>query len=360
MTKLSEIKILKLDGTPRELGCKRGEELKAVIWEQLERFKYFMPMILSPGLSPDAMIEKFMRETKHVAAAEKWTPHLLEEVRGIGEGAGIGFENAFMLSCTEEMWRHDQLGSAGSAQCSSMGCAKDGDTPALMGQNLDTIIHAKNTEVVLHITEPDGRQKFVVTEAGSLGLMGLSNAPLGILVNTIFLNGCFDGLPICFIARGMLDQLTLDDAVAFLKSIKIGASLNYVIGDAERVVDYETSAKGAVQFVPYEGAKRVYHTNHPMASNDFIPGYPTITEESIGRANYLKYRLDDPKKPIALDNIKGILRSHLGPICHHGEKGPMNFTTWVSVVYSLTENPELHVAAGNPCENEYQVFTFDQ
>ncbi|MBW1750924.1 MAG: hypothetical protein JRJ37_09555 [Deltaproteobacteria bacterium] len=66
---------------------------------------------------------------------------------------------------------------------------------------------------------------------------------------------------------------------------------NYVIGDAKKVVDYETSAKGAVQFVPYKGAQRVYHTNHPVVSDDFIPGYPTIAQESINRVNCLKYQI---------------------------------------------------------------------
>ena len=359
MTHSSNIKYLKLEGTPRERGQARGEELKAMIWEHLERYKYFIPSFLSPGLPPDAKIENFIKDTKHVAAAEKWTPHLLEEVRGIGEGSGIGFNNAFMLSATEEMWRWDESAGA-SAQCTSLGCGPDGDTPALMGQNLDTIIHAKNTEVLLHIEEPDGRQKFVVTEAGHLGVMGLSNAPLGILVNTVFLNSTPDGLPVPFVAMGMLDQPTVDDAVSFLKSVKVGASLNYMIGDAKKVVDYETSAKGAVQFEPCKGAKRVYHTNHPLASDDFIPGYPTIAQESIKRLSYLKYRLDDPEKPIAIDNIKGILRSHLGPICHHSEGGVMSIaTTWVSLVYSMGENPELHVTAGNPCDNKYQVFSFD-
>ncbi len=93
---------------------------------------------------------------------------------------------------------------------------------------------------------------------------------------------------------------------------------------------------------------------------DFIPGYPTIVQESINRLSYLKYRLDDPEKPIAIDNIKGILRSHLGPICHHSEMGVMSVaTTWVSLVYSMGENPELHVTAGNPCDNKYQIFSFD-
>jgi len=358
VTEQSKIKILALEGSPRERGRQRGTALKSLIWERLERLKYGA-IVSSLGMDPDALIERFMRETAHVAAAEKWTPHLLEEVRGIGEGAGIGFEPAFLLSSTDEMLRYAQSLQGQQTQCTSLGCWRAGDTPALLGQNLDTSMHSRNTEVLLHITEPDGRQQLVVATAGSLGAMGLSDAPLGVCVNTINLKSARDGLPLQFIVRGMLDQPTLDDAVAFLKSVKVGAAQNYMIGDAERVADYEASANQVVQFVPYQGARRVYHSNHHLANNDIIPGYPTISQNSIDRINYLKFRLDDPAKPVTLENIKGILRSHLGPICYHGEHGPNGINTWVSVVYVLAKRPELHIAVGNPCETDYQKFTFE-
>ncbi len=358
MTRLSHVKMLALEGSPRERGRKRGAALKSLIWEHLERLKY-SALLASPGADPNALLDRFMQETGHVAAAEKWTPHLLDEVRGIGEGAGIGFEQAFLLSSLDEIMRYAQSLQGLQTQCTSLGCWRDGDTPALLGQNLDTTIHSRNAEVVLHITEPDGRQKFVVTMVGSLGAMGLSDAPLGVCVNTINLKSARDGLPLQFIVRGMLDQPSLDDAVAFLKSVKVGAAQNYMIGDAERVVDYEASANKVVQFIPFEDARRVYHSNHHLANDDIIPDSPTISQNSIDRFNYLKFRLDDPDKPITIENIKGILRSHLGPVCFHGEHGPNGGNTWVSVVYALAERPELHVAVGNPCETEYQKFTFE-
>ena len=63
MTHSSQIKYLKLEGSPRQRGQARGEELKPMIWEHLERYKYYMPQFLSPGMSPDAKIEKFIKET---------------------------------------------------------------------------------------------------------------------------------------------------------------------------------------------------------------------------------------------------------------------------------------------------------
>ena len=43
-----------------------------------------------------------MRDTDPVAATEKWAPQLLEEVKGIGNGAGVDFNTIFMLQCIDE------------------------------------------------------------------------------------------------------------------------------------------------------------------------------------------------------------------------------------------------------------------
>lgn len=43
-----------------------------------------------------------------------------------------------------------------------------------------------------------------------------------------------------------------------------------MIGDSERALAFECSANKVVQFVPYDGARRVYHTNHAMVNDDKV------------------------------------------------------------------------------------------
>jgi hypothetical protein len=165
-------------------------------------------------------------------------------------------------------------------------------------------------------------------------------------------------LPLQFVIRGINRRRTLDEAIAFVRSVKIGAAQNLMIGDAERVVDLECSANKVVEYKPFDGARRIYHTNHHLANDDVLPGYPVITTDSLDRLKYLEHRLADAAKPITVENVKGILSSHLSPICYHGKYSATAINTWVSVVYSLSACPELHLAVGNPCTSDYERFTF--
>lgn len=347
-----------LVGTHYEIGCQRGEALKPLVWEHLERMKY-LAVQASPFLSPEELISRFISETGHLQAAQRWTPHLLDEVRGISQGAKIPFEHVFVLCCLDELWRYSQaLSGLPACACSSLGCFREEDSPALLGQNLDTEYVSKNLAAVLHIRGPDQPEAYVVCHASNLGWMGLNRAPLGVCVNTLHLVSSREGLPVQFIAREILRKPSLPEAVDFLTHVRQGAAQNFMIGDADQVVDFEASANRCVRYVPHDGARRLYHTNHPLANDDYIPSYPVFYQNSLDRFRYLEYRLKDPSRPVSLENVKGILRSHSGPICSHSNHDPGTSSTWISVIYRLSTPPELYVAEGNPCETEYRRFTF--
>ncbi len=347
-----------LTGTHYEIGCQRGEAFRSLIWEHIERMKY-LAIETSPFFGLGDIVNRFIAETGYLQAAQKWTPHLLDEVRGISQGSNVPFNDIFAMCCLDELWRYaEALGGQSTLACSAVGCFREDDTPTLLGQNLDTEYLSKNLAVVLRMQGPDQPDAYIVCHASNLGWMGVNRTPLGVCVNTVHLVSSRDGLPVQFVAREILRKNNLSEAIQFLKKIKVGAAQNFMIGDAEQVVDFECSANRCVQYSPYEGATRLYHTNHPLVNDDYIPSYPVFYKNSLDRFKYLEYRLKDASKPITLENIKGILRSHSGPICAHGDHKPATSSTWVSVIYCLSEPPELYVAEGNPCDSEYQRFTF--
>jgi isopenicillin-N N-acyltransferase like protein len=354
----SLIQSVKLSGSARKRGQMRGEILKPMIWEQMERLKAQTSLSDS---STQAYVETFFKQTTYSQAVEKWTPDLLEEVRGISEGCGIPFEEIFILSCLDETWRFSQSRQGiASMGCTSLGCDRTGSSPTLLGQNLDTDIHFRNLVVLLHIEEENGLEYFMITYPGSIGIGGMSKGGIGICVNTINLQSSTEGLPLQFRVREVLRKKNKAEAGDFLKGIQHGAAQNIMIGDREGVVDYECSANQAVQFIPYPGARRVYHANHHLANFDIIPNYATILDNSLARMKYLEFRLKDESKPVALENMQGILRSHLGPICYHAPNMTAASNTLYSVVYVLGDHPELYLAIGNPCLSDYQKFTFEK
>jgi len=98
----SDIKTLTLAGTPRERGQMHGKALKNVILRAIDVWKEDIRQ--NTGKNPNEVIDQFMRNTDLVAATEKWAPQLLEEVKGIGDGAGVDFNTIFMWQCMDEEW----------------------------------------------------------------------------------------------------------------------------------------------------------------------------------------------------------------------------------------------------------------
>lgn len=374
MGKLSNLKVLEfpIGTSPKERGRIRGETMRPFIIELIETMKYTLE---SPNLDFDEFFNRFVNDTKYLEAVRKWTPQLLEEVIGISKGSGIDFNTIFSINCVPELFQvYQQETQPQTSGCTALGCFKEKEYPALLGQNFDLPERVKNNAVLLHLKEENGHESYILTFPGTIGQIGLNNSPLGLVLNFIFLKNSRDGLPVPFIARKILEQSNLNDAIKFLKNVKHGAAQNYMLGDSEQIVNFECSANKKSQFIPYDGARRVYHTNHVLANDDVIPNFTNpIKENSVDRFKYIEYRLKDPSKTITIENVKLILSSHIGPICQHeygrimkvnGEQYgsltplPLSISTCASVIYKLSKPPELYIAWGNPCTNEYERFTF--
>lgn len=355
-------RLLVLDGSPRERGLVHGETLKSMVSEVIERWKYRLRV--DHGIKPERLIDKFVEETDFVAAVRKWSPHLLNEVEGIGEGADVDFNTIFTLQCMDEQWwwfpKFIHKLEAGG--CSALGCFKEGDSPALLGQNMDIPNMFQGLDVLLQIKDQDSPlESFVYTFAGMIALCGLNNKPVGICCNTLIdLNHCTDGYPVAFIVRSVLERQNLDEAIGFVRKIKHASGQNYTIGGNEEVVSLECSAGKVSRFVPYEGARRVYHTNHPLANDDIVvpPRKRMGTGTSHARFAYLDGRLRDPSKTMTPKMMMHILSSHEGPVCVHSNNKPGGGYTFGSLIYVLSTSPLLYLARGPPCQTEYEKYNF--
>jgi isopenicillin-N N-acyltransferase-like protein len=220
---------------------------------------------------PNESTAQFMRDTDLVAATEKWAPQLLEEVKGIGDGVGVDFDTIFMWQCMDEQWwfgAHSLFKRA--ERCSGLGCCRESKTPVLLAQNMDVPNYYDDFEILLRVrNEESSVESFVFSVAGLIGLNGLNNQPLGICCNTLLeLNYSPKGLPVASILRSVLEQPTLEKAIRFIQRIKHASGQSYIMTGLEKVVDFECSANKVCRYTPYEGPRRVYHTNHAIANSD--------------------------------------------------------------------------------------------
>jgi predicted choloylglycine hydrolase len=367
--------VLVLNGSARERGRVHGEALRPEIQSYLEGWKTALAQDL--GSSPDAYLAQFLADTSFLAAIRRWTPDLLEEVQGISEGARVDFDIILALQLGDEEWWYRRQVKHGRAAgvaggCSALGIYGQPGSPPILAQNMDVPIYHDGYQTLLRIREPKSSlETLVFTTAGFIALNGLNSQAVGVCVNALLqLDYAADGLPVAFVIRGILAQQTAAAAVAFAQRVRHASGQNYLIGGKEEIVDLECSANKAVRFVPHTGAKRLYHTNHPLVNDDdahyraMLDGLSSEQREQAdkGQANtesrlrFLESQLADPSRTLGVEDVQAMLSAHEAPICV--DRGVGKSLTLGCTVMELSADPALHLAPGPPCSTAFEVFRF--
>lgn len=364
--------VLELTGTAYERGYTHGYILKKSIAELYSKWKKSIRK--ETGKDPDSVISDFLHTSKYQEAIRKWTPDLLEEVRGIAEGSGQSFDDVFAFQLIDEYWGYlDRLehGSVDKDHCSAIGIAATKEHSTIVAQNVDIDTFMQGHQVIFHIMgSPNEPEQLIVSSAGFIGFVGVNTAGLGIVINALTdLNNSVDGLPVTFVTRGALKK-SPSEALKFLKKIKHATGQNYIVGTKSRVYNYEASANEVIEFFPTPDPDLVYHTNHSIGNHDVKPWMQEyhrriLTEKnlqsnSLTRYNSLAKRLKSTPSTEKTSWVKNILRSKDDPrfpICVSYDPNSIAFT-FSSVLFVLDETPYMEVTNGSPDVSDYQKIKF--
>jgi hypothetical protein len=344
-----------------------GETLRGQIQEVVGLWKGELARMFK--LDADEVIARLIKGTNFVPAIQRWTPDLLDEIRGIAAGADMAWETTLAFQLLDEVWSNEDviLGE----HCSSLGVPAQGSEPTHVAENLDVESFRDGFQVLLHIKHADSDlESFVLSTAGLIAFNGMSNRSVGICCNALVpLRSCRDGLPVACVIRGALQQASAQEAVTFLQTIRHAAGQNYIVGGPAQVVSLECSATQVVPFEPDGPQGAVWHTNHPLVNHDYNAWYKAernpFLPNSTARLQSLEHRLAHPPQGTRLDQIKDILTSKDSvehPIC--GSKGEDEFYTrlgwftFASTIMVLGDEPALHVSFGPPDIMPYHRFVF--
>ena len=379
---------IELKGEPIERGRAYGEGLRMQIQNHIERF--WQGITEGSGQDPHAFVRMWLSEMNFIPAIERWTPSLLDEVRGIGEGAGLDLETILAWQFLDELgWyiqyiflpriqsKTPEINTPGMA-CSTFGVFAQDGHPTLLAQNWDSHVLLDGSQTLLHIKYPNSEYElYVLAAAGRIGPFGVSSRGVGVCLNSLneFLNYSPTGLPVTFIGRGVLEQPDYQSALAFVQNVQHATGQTYAVGGQEGVAVFECSANQVCRYVPETGANRVVHTNHPIANTDLRLSdlelrklsQPLQTERNK-KENNTTTRFDcickrlGSTSQVGIDTAEAILRSHDtpdAPVCNHPKPGSQG-ATMMGMVMEFKSPPVLHVAAGRPCEAEFSVHTFQE
>jgi len=382
MMQMTPLPVVTLAGNGRERGRAHGEALRPLIKTHVGRWLEWLGV--NTGEDPRAYVAALVAETNFRPAIERWTPGLLDEVRGLAEGAGIEEALIYALQLPDEEWwfRLDRqlaagarLGPVGEA-CSSLGVPPAGGHAALTAQNMDMPDYMDGLQVVLRLQPGEGApEALVFTVAGLIALNGVNRAGVGDCCNALTeLAHAADGLPVACVHRGQLAQPSLAAAEAFVRGVRHASGQSYLLGGPERVAAYECSAHAVVE-VPIEtGQLNFCHTNHALANHDAQLSQPefealpdSVQQDVLGSRNNSAARygsVEDRLKlaggPLEVAGVKAILSAHdspRDPVCRH-KPARAGWMTIGSTVMALDEPPRLYIAPGPPCSTEFQELTF--
>lgn len=346
-----DLPVIDCPKAPLARGRAHGEALRGTIAEKIERWQAAIGKAY--GRPAAAFLPVFLSVTDFRTAIAAHVPDLLEEVRGIAEGAGISEETAYALQLMDEEWWFG--GFDGEGHCSSLAVAPVAGRGTIVGQTMDLPRWHDGAQAVLRLDDGDS-EMLVYTSAGLIGLMGVSGRGLGICVNTLAqLAYSPRGLPVSFAMRGALAQENAAAAADFLSRVPHASGQTYQIGDRDGIRTLECAAGSVAEIAIADGLS--LHTNHPLANTCVAPN-ARLEGSGDSRTRLRSLHTDFSRGPADAETARRALAAQRkggavsivpkGPPRSDTRLGLMRQMTVGAVVYEIGRTVSLSVAAGPP------------
>ncbi|OYW16717.1 MAG: peptidase C45, partial [Planctomycetales bacterium 12-60-4] len=288
-----------------------------------------------------------------IAYAESYSPDMVEELRGIAEGARVSLVDVMLLQV------RNQLKPDAAGGCTSFSLGKSARAGRIVAQNWDNDPELDRFTIVL-TRRPAGKPAFTtVTQAGLISYIGFSEAGIGVCLNSLPAPSRKLGVPHYFTVREIYEARTLDAVVHAVRRAERAIPANIMLTTPEGPADLEVTIDGVHVLAD---PQRVTHTNHCRH-----PELATINGEfpELIQSHDRQTRIDELLAGAAIDDdpiaaLQAVLRDHNGhprSICRHANSDAGN-GFW-QTVFSVIIEPEagrMHITRGTPCDRGYETY----
>lgn len=347
-------KIIEASGTSYEIGYIHGklgrEEVMCSINTYKDMFKTYANLEWEDAKK---------RAVAYIEHINKYDKDLLDEIRGVADGAEVDFEDILALNARSEviLMTGSKVPSDG---CTSIAVMPEStaNENIFLAQNWDWKSEQIGSLLLLKIKQQNKPDITMITEGGIIGKIGFNSAGIGVCLNALGTVGNPNGLPLHIILRGILNSTKISDAVGKINGQPNACAANYLIASqCGEAIDIEKTPHDFEAFYPENGI--LVHTNYFLADR-FKPADTLrfMAPDSFLRYGIAKKMLMNNLGKITLENIKEILTCHKDfpdAICRHedmGEPAGVRMCTVFSILMDL-KNLKMELAIGTPCENEY-------
>lgn len=378
-TRAGEKKVIKypvvdLKGSPREIGRQLGEARRATVRMMLLEVKSNLIAARVPfgtGMSESELIDEVRR---YIPTLEAKAPAVADELRGIAEGAGFSVEEAYMMQIPfagcglllgSRRWREPTNALADYLAGTTGGCTTFGVTPVAsrdskvyLGQTCDFYPNYKDYWSVRRISPLQGPQILAAAPDGILTWgNGLNSSGIGVEYNLLGYPDAKFGLTPFALGRMMLNQETIEGAIAIAQSPERSSAWNWMVADDRgSAYDIETTATQVSVIEPEDGI--LTHANCYMSNRFAVEDLSVqLLPDSHLRTNRMKQLLALRAGSIDVAYIKECYEDHLNfpkSICRHPlADTPMNenIDSNILIISDLQERA-LYACPGPVCDHE--------
>ncbi|MGD0175366.1 MAG: C45 family peptidase [Candidatus Bathyarchaeia archaeon] len=351
---LQKVPFVKASGSSYDLGYVHGEQCSALIRRLFEN--------VCTMARSDRSIEKdrlLSLSRKYLPILQKYAPDLVEETRGIADGAEVPHEQVIVLNV---LW---ELVESKPESCTTFaisdGRMSDGDT--LVAQNFDLNASFQEYGVLLELSLQSGLKILTFTFAGTVGQSGMNSEGV-VRVGNGLVSSEEDwmGVPNYFKMRRTLEQKSVEEAIEIIRTGK-SASLGWLLADGTGKTAYVEKTPSDYRVIPPANGL-LTHANHFLHPNFLAHerGLETVPDSRARLSSINKLCSTIPDK-FDIENAKDFLRDHTNypaSICRHETIGPLiknECDRWKTLA-SLMLRPKsqiLYICYGNPCKNDYDT-----
>jgi isopenicillin-N N-acyltransferase like protein len=314
------------------------------------------------GLAPEEARAKVLRAAARFRPLfERYCPGLLDEVRGLADGADLRFEEALLLQIRGEV---APLLREEACTTFAVEARHTAGGESLIGQTSDMEPEAGAYFIVLHLIPDDGPRILMWTFAGQLGYHGLSEYGVAHFANS--LSGGPQGrrhpggLPHYPVKRRLYECRTRDEILALWRALPVCSSGNYMMAAGDPALfDVEVTPDGP-ELLSESDDGFIVHANHFLTPRFRTPQTDAASlPDSFLRQERMTALLRERLGSLDVEALKALLSDHHDhpcSICRHEETD----TRRMSTVAGLIAEPRagrLHVSHGNPCRRDWTCYS---
>jgi isopenicillin-N N-acyltransferase-like protein len=351
--------LIRVHGTHREMGRQIGSQTANQVKHSLENAKTLMASAYESLQLTWHGAE--IQASKYLPFAQERYPNVVEELRGIAEGAEVPFDDLVVLNAMEAV----TTDALHLTKCTSVGIneQRTANGHILLGHNEDWVPEDEPDVFIIHATPVEEPQFLAMTYGGLLPNIGFNAAGIAQCCDSVYPSDYRIGIPRVVLSRAILSAKTPADAIRHMLAPLRAAGYNHLLAhESGEMYNVEVSARRFA--VLYAENGMIAHTNHYLDR-----AMQEVEEESdeliCTRVRYFRAcRLLEQTNKHTIQTIQSLLRDHVNypdSICNHAvnDTDPLDREkTITSLVMDLTAR-QIHVAWGNPCVNQYHTYQMD-